>query len=137
MGLLNDWSKFWDWFTRETPDFHGPNFHADFPLQFGRDFVKEKAATEVPEDTILDEAKRAVYGDREASYGHPKVDFGRTATLWRAYFQARGQGVVNIDAGDVARLMILLKLSRLLHGYHRDSAVDLAGYATTLDRVES
>src|SRR3954467_3564604 len=99
-------SKFWDWVTRGAPDFTAAIFGPDFPPQWGRDFVKEKAVGEPPEDTILDEAKRAVYGDREASYGHPKVDFERTATLWRAYFQARGQGVVNITAGDVARLMI-------------------------------
>lgn len=69
-------------------------------------------------------------------YGHPAHDFERTAKLWRAYFDASGQGAVQITGSTVAHLMILLKLSRLLNGYHRDSCVDLAGYAGTLARVE-
>ena len=99
-----------------------------------KDFQKKQQPH--PEETILDEAKRYVYGDREADYGHPKLDFERTATLWRAYFQARGEGVVNIQAQDVARMMVLLKMARLLHTYHHDSAVDMAGYAATLARLE-
>ena len=135
------WSKFWDWFTRAEPEvvFSPEIFAANSPrnVWHGVDFEKNSVKSDSSEETILDEAKRLVYGDREQDYGHPKVDFGRTATLWRAYFQARGQGAVNVDASDVARMMMLLKISRLLHCYHRDSAVDIAGYAATLDRVES
>lgn len=101
------------------------------------DFEKQKLRSEgLPEATILDEAKQYVYADRNEDYGHPKIDFARIATMWRAYFVARGDGVVNISATDVAKMMVLLKLSRMMHSYHRDSVVDLAGYAATIERIE-
>ena len=98
------------------------------------DPAKEKRPQ--PEETVLDEAKGLVYGDREEEYSHPAVDFERIARFWRAYFQAQGQGAVNIGAEDVAKLMILLKISRLTNSYHHDSVVDIAGYALCLARLE-
>jgi hypothetical protein len=63
--------------------------------------------------TILDEARDAVFGARAKTYGHPAVNFDRTAKMW----------------GPV-------KLARLVESpRHRDSWVDLAGYAETGARV--
>lgn len=36
-------------------------------------------------ETILEEARRIVYGDRQDDYGSVKEDFGRTAALWDVY----------------------------------------------------
>ena len=77
---------------------------------------------------VLQEANDAVYGEREASYGHPRDDFMRIATLWTAYLNARTTRI--IDSRDVACMIVLLKMARLLETpTHRDSWVDLAGYA--------
>lgn len=83
---------------------------------------------------ILQEAEAAVYGPRQAIYGHPSDDFQRTARLWTAYLGPRcPQGVTS---ADVPMLMMLLKMARLMESpEHRDSCVDLAGYAATYARV--
>lgn len=83
----------------------------------------------VTSETVLDEAKRLVYGAREASYGHPREDFTRTAAIWTAMTGT------TITAPQVALMMIGLKLSRLCHDHKRDSIVDVAGYAATYERV--
>lgn len=80
-------------------------------------------------ETALDEAKRLVYGDRQASYDHPRNDYTRTAALWSAIL---GQSITPEQA---ILCMIAVKLSRLSHKYKRDSAVDVAGYAECLVRV--
>lgn len=91
--------------------------------------------TTTPTPTILDEAKAMVYGARNESYGHPRNNFAATAALWNAYlFQGARSGPITEE--DVAMLMVLLKVARLENGYHRDSAVDLAGYAATYERLQ-
>lgn len=83
---------------------------------------------------ILQEATAAVYGPRQAAYGHPSENFGRTARLWTAYLGERVPG--GLTAPDVAMLMVLLKMARLMESpTHRDSMVDMAGYTATLARV--
>lgn len=81
-------------------------------------------------DTVLARAGRLVNGDRQATYGHPAEDFGRTAGLWRALFGWE------VSAKDVALAMACVKLSRLrATPDHMDSLVDLAGYAETYRMV--
>jgi hypothetical protein len=77
--------------------------------------------------TILDEAKEAVTGDRQASYGPPDQDFRRIAGMANALFADKL--TCGLTPVDVAKLMILVKLSRETHQHKRDNAVDIAGYA--------
>lgn len=86
-------------------------------------------------ETILEEAQRLVYGDRQEAYGHPRDDFGRTAGMWTALFGRKLADGERFTPEDVAMAMACVKLSRLANAYKRDSAVDLAGYAATLARV--
>lgn len=98
-------------------------------------------AADAPDDgtSILQEAQRIVFGARQGVYGHPRDDFQRTADLWESYLA--GRGLLNEGAGgvlpqDVAYMMILLKMARLMESPdHRDSIVDIAGYAETAARV--
>lgn len=81
-------------------------------------------------ETVLEEAARITSIDRQGSYGHPLEDFGRTAQIWSAIL---GQF---ITAEQVALCMIGVKLSRLVQSPgHRDSLVDIAGYARTYEMV--
>ena len=77
-----------------------------------------------PRAAVLREAEAIVSNDRNSAYGGPEDSFERTAALWAAYKGAA------FSAADVAAMLALLKLARLAHNpTHRDSWVDLAGYA--------
>ena len=79
--------------------------------------------------TILDEAKALVFGDRQHDYGHPRADFARTAAMWAAILDC------DVNPEQVAMCMICVKLSRERNAHKRDNAVDIAGYAQTLQMV--
>lgn len=82
------------------------------------------------DDSILTEADRLVSADRQMDYGHPFEDFGRTAQMWSAILG------VEVTRTQVAQCMVAVKLSRLsATPNHRDSWVDVAGYAKCGDIV--
>jgi|688.fasta_scaffold23847_14 hypothetical protein len=90
-----------------------------------------EVATEVspPSESILDEAKRLVCGDRQASYGPPDQDFRRTADMINGLFRDYFKEGCEFKPKDIAAIMILIKLSRNRHQNKRDNPVDIAGYA--------
>lgn len=79
--------------------------------------------------TILEEAQKTVDGPRQQEYGDKHACFSRIGALWAAYLD------VEIDAMDVAHMMILLKVVRNMNNYKRDSMVDVAGYAYCADLI--
>lgn len=79
--------------------------------------------------SVLVEADTIVNGARADEYGGPEDSFQKIASLWTAYLSSMNEQV-NISAADVACMMILLKIARLANSPdHRDSWVDIAGYA--------
>lgn len=72
---------------------------------------------------ILEYAHDIIHGDRLKHYGHPSINFERIATSWSRYLGK------DVSPMDVCVMMILLKAQRMAEGYHRDSAIDIAGYA--------
>ena len=73
---------------------------------------------------LLETAAKIVKGDRQKNYGTPEDNFGRIADLWGTFLNK------NITASDVAAMMILMKVARIMHDpSHMDSWVDIAGYA--------
>lgn len=79
--------------------------------------------------SILDEAKEIVNGQRQKDYGSINDSFQRIAGLWSAYTG------FTIDKYDVAKMMMLLKISRAKNGNHRDSYVDIVGYVECVDKL--
>lgn len=79
--------------------------------------------------SITEEAKSIVEGKRQEDYGNINDSFLRIAGLWSAYVG------VHIDKYDVAKMMMLLKISRAKNGNHRDSYVDIVGYVECVDKL--
>lgn len=86
----------------------------------------------VVRESILDDAKKAVCGDREASYGSPEDNFNTIALLWSDYLTTK------VTAKDVACMMALLKIARIKTGEPKaDNWVDLAGYAACGGEIDA
>lgn len=91
--------------------------------------------TPAPE-SILMEAERIVNGARRGSYGTPENNFGRIAALWTAYLNGKPNGPLPITPQDTALMMIGMKMARLIETpRHRDSIVDIAGYAACVETL--
>lgn len=84
--------------------------------------------------SILEDAAAAVHGPRNADYGHPLDNHSATAAMVAAYLSRRYGVALPLDAQDVCAFNILQKVSRLANTPgHRDSLVDIAGYAANIE----
>lgn len=81
---------------------------------------------------ILDAAKRIVTGDREKQYGKPEDNFAVIARFWEVYLSERcvsGGAEVTLNPDDVAMLMALMKVARIMTGtFKGGSYIDACGY---------
>lgn len=94
--------------------------------------------TEFKKQSVLEEAHTIIYGDREKTYGHPSKNLQTIADMWTAYVHSASDGAL-VDMAftpeDVAVMMILVKTARLANNItHRDSVVDICGYAALIER---
>jgi hypothetical protein len=86
--------------------------------------------------SILKEANTIIYGDREKTYGHPSKNLVTIALMWNAYLNAKANKDT-LGPKDVAAMMVLLKTARLANNpEHRDSLVDICGYAALIERCD-
>jgi len=75
-------------------------------------------------NSIIDQAKSLINGERETTYGDPLVAHGHIAKGWSAIL-----GVEKIPPSTVALMMAWLKISRILSNKkHEDSYIDAIGY---------
>ncbi|MDV6975290.1 DUF6378 domain-containing protein [Mycobacterium intracellulare] len=82
-------------------------------------------------ETVLQEAERIINGQRREDYGGVTESFNLIGGMWSAYLG------INVSAHDVANLMVLLKVARAKNGFHRDSYVDIAGYAGCTEKLDA
>lgn len=95
----------------------------------------EPKHTRTPDDSVLVEAERIINGQRRADYGGPLESFTRIANYWTAYLQSRpANGPITPE--NVAMMMVMMKIARAEQGYHRDSLVDVAGYAGCVELMQ-
>ena len=107
-----------------------PSWNSEFFVESEDNFGNLRVMESEQLNGILDKAATAVYGERAATYGHPRENFQRIADLFTAYL-GRSVSVV-----DVANLMILVKVARLQESpNHEDSIVHIAGYAAAMARA--
>lgn len=89
-------------------------------------FTDEELRTE----TVLEEAQRLIYGDRNASYDHPLDNFRRIADIWSVIFG------IKITEEQVGLAMVGVKIAREAYSPKRDNLVDGAGYFGTIQMVK-
>ena len=79
---------------------------------------------------ILETAKEIVTSDRNNQYGEPEDNFDTIAYLWNAYLAGKHSDGEAITAKDVALMMVLFKVGRILTSttVKEDSYIDAAGY---------
>lgn len=82
-------------------------------------------------ESVLQEAERIINGERAKAYGDSVYnDFKTIGELWSVVLNTRHGTSVVVSSDDVAMMMLLLKVSRSIKNTtHRDSLVDIAGYA--------
>lgn len=82
-----------------------------------------------PREDVLFEAAELIVGDRNKTYGSPTENFQDTADVWNVILRPKLKDGEKITPGEVASLMIALKLVRQIAQPKRDNWVDIAGYA--------
>jgi len=86
--------------------------------------------SETTRTDVLCSAESAINGGRADDYGEPADNYRRIAALWTAYLDDRLAEPLTV--ADAALMSILIKTARLIvTPDHRDSWVDVAGYAAT------
>lgn len=85
--------------------------------------------------SVIDEAIKIVRGNREGVYGPPTQNFETIASFWSAWLSIRLKTKITLEPADVGQLMVLVKSARMANApRHRDSLVDLAGYADCIEK---
>jgi len=80
-----------------------------------------------PRVRILEEAGSLITGDRNKSYGEPTDNFNDIAAIWSVLI---GHKLTeDLDPGEVASMMIGMKLVRMKAQPKADNWRDTAGYA--------
>ena len=98
-----------------------------------KDLIQDNLDTANEDTSVLKEAQTIIYGDREKTYGHPSKNLKAIASMWNAYLKSVGDR--DLNAQDVCVMMVLLKGARLANDpRHRDSVVDICGYAALIER---
>ena len=87
------------------------------------------------QQSIDEEARTIVFGDREQVYDDPNVNFEKIALMWTGTLLRKLKPDVSITPQDVALMFIQLKISRESFRPKRDNRVDIIGYALCLQRI--
>lgn len=83
-------------------------------------------------ESVAQEAHRLVHGEKDADYGPPTQDFRRVGRLWGPLLGLDR----DVTPREVGLCLAALKLARESFRPKRDTRVDLAGYAITLDMLD-
>ncbi len=93
---------------------------------------KPKPSVDQPiPQSILEEAHKIIYGDRERTYGHPSKNLQRIADYWSVHLERE------VTINDVCIMMVLMKQARLGNDpTHKDGMVDTCGYMALMERCQ-
>ena len=104
------------------------------PPEVARDILGMKYDSSTKE-SVLDEAKRIIYGDREKTYGDPGKNLRHIADQWTLYLKQKYGSDLQLTAEDVCYMMVDLKKCRQINSNKRDNQVDAIGYLALIERL--
>lgn len=79
---------------------------------------------------LLEKAIEITEGARQQHYGSPEDNFKNIAEYWTTYLRQTQHPEIVLASHDVAIMMTLMKVARLVNDpHHDDSWLDIAGYA--------
>tara|TARA_R110002020_G_scaffold432446_1_gene642466 strand:- start:51 stop:407 length:357 start_codon:yes stop_codon:yes gene_type:complete len=81
--------------------------------------------------SLLDEAKKLIGGDRQEDYGDKLKNHQNIANFWSIFLEKQ------ITPHDVAICMALVKVARLMNQHKKDSYLDMAAYAAIAGEIEA
>jgi len=90
--------------------------------------VKAQSSQQV---NILQEAEKAVYGDRQDDHGSVKENFATIAALWSVVLNTK------VSAEQVGLCMVQVKVARQMFKPKRDNLVDGAGYFAIIEKMQN
>jgi hypothetical protein len=97
----------------------------------------EDAPQKVERQSVLVEAQEVIHGARSRDYGAALDNHTATADMLSAYLRRKYGIAVSLTAEDVCLFNVLQKVARLANTPdHRDSLVDIAGYAGNVEMVQ-
>jgi hypothetical protein len=97
----------------------------------------EEAPQKVDRDSVLLEAHNVIHGARSRDYGAALDNHTATADMLSAYLRRKYGFPLELTAEDVCLFNVLQKVARLANTPdHRDSLVDIAGYAGNVEMVQ-
>jgi hypothetical protein len=97
----------------------------------------EDAPQKVERQSVLLEAQDVIHGARSRDYGAALDNHTATADMLSAYLRRKYGIAVSLTAEDVCLFNVLQKVARLANTPdHRDSLVDIAGYAGNVEMVQ-
>lgn len=86
---------------------------------------------------MLHAAQDLIQGDRQQDYGNKLQNFSQIAMLWQGTLAMKLAPGQRITPEDVALCMMQVKIARLAKSPdHKDSIVDVAGYAGCYDILQ-
>jgi hypothetical protein len=102
---------------------------------------KQQEEVFTPKLSVLQEAQKIIYGERNESYGDPADNHGTTAELFNAFIKRKyGEGkdwlMICLDAEDVCWFNVFQKISREAHCSKRDNLIDIAGYVGNIEMMQ-
>lgn len=86
---------------------------------------------------MLHQAQELIQGQRQQDYGDKLQNFSQIAMLWQATLGTKLAPTARITPEDVALCMMQVKIARLAKSPdHKDSTMDIAGYAGCYDMLQ-
>lgn len=87
--------------------------------------------------SILVQAEDLINGQRQKDYGDKLQNFAQIAMLWQGTLAMKLAPGQRITPEDVALCMMQVKIARLAKSPdHKDSIIDIAGYAGCYDMLQ-